>query len=290
MPPPLAIGAIAVTILAWALAFPLIRLGLVALPPLPLAAVRFVIAAIPALAWLAWHRPPLPSRLDTVRLALCGLAGIALYNGFLNSGEMTVGAGAASFIINTVPMITALLALLFLGEGLNAAGWLGSAVSFGGIGLIAASQRGGLSFGAGTSQILAAATCQAAYFLLQRPLVPRYGALTCTAYTLLAGTILLAPWLPEAARHLAATPPDPTSLAAIVALGLVPAALGYAAWTVALGHFGAVRSANFLFLVSPVANALAFLLTGETPSPLTVAGGALAICGVIIVTSRGRTG
>jgi hypothetical protein len=77
-------------------------------------------------------------------------------------------------------------------------------ISFAGIGLIASGQPGGLSFGAGASLVLAAAGCPAAYFILQRPLVPPYGALTCTAHTLLAGALLLASRLPETLGGLAA--------------------------------------------------------------------------------------
>jgi hypothetical protein len=51
-----------------------------------------------------------------------------------------------------------------------------------------------------------------------------------------------------------------------------PAALGYAAWTYALGHFGAAQAANFLYLVPPVATGLAFVIAGEVPGVPTLAG------------------
>ncbi|MBV9078280.1 MAG: DMT family transporter [Methylobacteriaceae bacterium] len=284
----LAGAAVAFTILTWASAFPLIRLALRDLAPLPLAALRFAVAAGCVLLWLAAARPPRPTGRHLLRFGLCGLVGIALYNGLLNAGQRSVTAGAASFIVNTLPIITAILATLFLGERFKLWGWIGTGISFAGIALIASGQPGGLAFGAGASLILAAATCQAVYFILQRPLVPRYGALAATAYTLLAGAILLAPWLPEAIRTVAAPGASPTTLPAVVALGVLPAALGYAAWTYALGHFGAARAANFLYLVPPVATALAFLIAGEVPAPTTLAGGAVAVAGVIVVNTRGR--
>ena len=162
-----------------------------------LASARFAIAAILMLAWLAWTRRRCRRASDALRIFLCGLAGIALYNFFLNTGQQTVAAGAASFIVNSAPILTALLALVFLGERFTVWGWIGTVVSFCGIGVIASGQPGGLSFGAGSIFILCAAVCTGSYFVLQKPLVAKYGAMPCAAYTMLIGALLLSPWLPK---------------------------------------------------------------------------------------------
>ena len=60
----------------------------------------------------------------------------------------------------------------------------------------------------------------------------------------------------------------------MVALGVFPAAIGYAAWTYALGRFGAARAANFLYLVPPVAALVGYAALGESLSALTLVGGA----------------
>ena len=49
--------AVAVTVVAWASAFPAIRAGLGAFGPAELGAVRFAIAAVPAAIFLALTRP-----------------------------------------------------------------------------------------------------------------------------------------------------------------------------------------------------------------------------------------
>jgi drug/metabolite transporter (DMT)-like permease len=281
-----AYAAIAFTVLSWASAFPMIRVGLRELAPIPLASARFAIAAILIVAWLAWKRPPRPSASDALRIFLCGLAGIALYNITLNTGQQTVSAGAASFIVNTAPILTALLALFFLGERFTIWGWIGTVISFGGIAIIASGQPGGLTFGAGTTFILGSAICTASYFVLQKPLVAKYGAMPCAAYTMLIGALLLSPWLPSAATTL--TTASHTTIGAVIALAVFPAALGYATWTFALGYFGAARASNFLYLIAPVATALAFAFAGEIPNAQTLIGGALSIAGVIIVNTRGR--
>jgi drug/metabolite transporter (DMT)-like permease len=282
-----AILAVAVTVLSWASAFPMIRVGMRDLGPLGLAAARFAVASILALAWLAIRRPPLPTGGDAVRFVICGVIGISAYNGLLNEGERTVSAGAAAFIVNIAPILTAILATIFLRERFSAWGWGGALISFAGVGLIALGQPGGLAFGGGASLVAGAALCTASYFVLQRPLIHRYGALACTAYTLLAGALFLLPFLPGALPRLVA--PEGARLAAtVVALGVFPAAIGYAAWTYALGRFGAARAANFLYLVPPVAALVGYAALGESLSVLTLAGGAIAILGVVVVNSLGR--
>jgi drug/metabolite transporter (DMT)-like permease len=284
--PVLAAAAVAVTVLSWASAFPFIRVALQGLPPMQLAAARFATAAILVAGWLAYRRPKLPSTVHLVRFGLCGLIGIALYNALLNTGEMTVAAGAASFIVNTLPIFTALLAKIFLGERFNRWAWFGSFFSLAGIGLIAHGQPGGLAPGAGASMILGAALCAASYFVLQRRLIPVYGALACTAYTLLAGALLLSPWLPAAIESLSVAPTG--TLRAVLILGIFPAAIGYATWTFALGYFGATRAANFLYLTPAVAMGLSVVMTGEQPGVVTLLGGLMAIGGVVFVVWRGR--
>lgn len=283
-----AIAAAMFTVLVWALAFPLIKIALVELRPLPLAASRFAFASLIILAWLGWKRPALPSRKDMLRFALCGLIGIALYNALFNAGQQTVSASAASFILNTSPIITALFATLFLGERFTRWGWAGAAIGFSGVGLIVAGQPGGLSFGSGAVLIFGAALAQAAFFVLQRPLVQRHGALASTAYTMLAGALMLTPWLAEGLSVLAAPATGSATIAAVIALAIFPAVLGYAAWSRAIGHYGAARASTFLYLVPPTATLLAFGLSGERPGASTIIGGLVAIAGVAVVNARGR--
>lgn len=284
--PLIAVAAIAVTVLSWGTAFPGIRVALDGMTPLPLAAMRFAIASLLALAWLGWRRPTLPRGADAMRFALCGAVGIAMYNLFLNSGQQSVAAGAASFIVNIAPVLTVVLATIFLKERFRAWAWVGMGVSLAGVALIASGQPGGLRFGSGASLIIGAAICTASYFVLQRPLVPKHGALNASAFTLIAGALWLLPWLPEGIAQMLAAPVRVQ--AAVIFLGVAPAALGYAAWTIVLGSFGAARASNFLYLVPVVAASTAIPLTGEIPAWTTLAGGLLALAGVGLVNTRGR--
>ncbi|WP_430472755.1 DMT family transporter [Thalassospira lucentensis] len=276
----LGLCAALVTVVSWAASFPLIGVALGTFDPIPLAAVRFAIAACPAVVWLLIVRPPLPRLRDLGRLALGGAIGISLYNWLLNTGQQTVSPGAASFIINTLPIWTALLATIFLRERFGFRAWIATAVSFSGVFLIAQGQPGEMRFGNGSSLILLASILSASYFVLVRDVIARYGAGTCTCWTLITGALWLSPWLPDGLAQLGTAPVSVIS--AVLFLGLISASLGYATWSFAIGHFGPALAANFLYLVPPLAIGLAWSLSGITPDVLTIAGGGVAIGGVIM--------
>jgi drug/metabolite transporter (DMT)-like permease len=281
-----AVVAALVTVVLWASAFPFIRVGLRSFDPIALASLRFAVAAMLMIAWLAWKRPALPSFRDGLRLAACGALGITGYNVLLNLGQRTVPASAASFIVNTVPIMTALLALVLLRERLRLWAWVGTVISFAGIIVIALGQPGELRFAGGALLVFGAALCMAGFFTLQRPLVAKYGAPLCAAMVVVLGALFLTPWLPAALGQAARAPG--TGVLAVVYLGIFPAAIGYATWGVAQAYFGASRAANFLYLVPPISTGLALGIAAELPSAATLAGGVLAIAGVIVVNTRGR--
>jgi drug/metabolite transporter (DMT)-like permease len=275
--PPLLLPSLAVfgTVLSWAASFPAIGYALREIEPLPLAATRFALASLLAVAWLVWNRPKSMPAKDYGIVAICGVLGIAVYNVLLNSGQTTVSAGAASFIVNTQPLFMAGLAVVFLKEAFTRWSWIGTTLALGGVAIIAAGQRGGLSFGTGASLILGAAFCAAVFSVLQ-----------LTACVLIVGAIAMLPWLAAGAAQLVAA--SPHTIAAVVFLAVVPAAIGQTCWTYALKSFGAARAGQFLYLIPPTAVVLAWAGLGEVPHWTTLTGGTLALAGVIVVNTWGR--
>lgn len=63
---------------------------------------------------------------------------------------------------------------------------------------------------------------------------------------------------------------------------MVPTALGFATWSYALSRTTAGRTGAWLYLVPVVAVALGWLVLGEAPSGLAMAGGALCLAGVYL--------
>ena len=277
-------AAIVVTILAWASAFPAIRAGLQAFGPIELGALRFVVAAIPAAIFLAVTRPAWPTLSDFLRLALGGFLFVALYTALLNMGERTVSAGAASFIINTNPIMTAGLAMLVLGERFSVRAWIGTTLSFAGIGLIALSEGQGLRLDTGALLILGAALCTSVTTIVQKPLFAKHKPLTVSAWNMVLGALFLSPWLPSAASEFAVA--SASGIQAVIYLGLVPSLVAYGTWAVALSRLPASRASNFMYCVPPVATLLGFVWLGEVPTLLGVIGGTMALVGVVVVNLR----
>lgn len=277
-------AAVIVTILAWASAFPAIRAGLQAFGPIELGALRFAVAAVPAALFLVVTQPAWPTLHDFLRLAVGGVLFVGLYTALLNMGEMTVSAGAASFIINTNPIMTAGLAMFVLGERFSARDWIGTALSFAGIGLIAMGEGEGVRLDTGALLILGAAFCTSVTTVVQKPLFARHKPLTVSAWNLVLGALVLAPWLPSGAVQFTAAPSQ--GIQAVIYLGLVPSLIAYGTWAIALSRLPASRASNFMYCVPPVATLLGFLWLGEVPTLFGAVGGIMALIGVAIVNWR----
>ena len=277
-----------VTIVSWSSVFPATRLGLAWLAPFDFVALRILLTGLLLGGALLATRAPLPSMREAIGLVVCAFFGVAVYNFLLGVGLVTLSAGAASFLTNTIPVFAAILSFIINRERPRLLALVGMAVSFAGVGLLASGQPGGLAFGSGASLVLLAALCSALYIVLQARLVATMTPLQTASWLMTLGAIMMLPFSQSALTSLTQAPA--AAWAIIAFLAIVPGAIGQVSWLKVLETVPAGRAAALLFLVPPLATLIGVAILGETLSTSLLLGGGLAIGGVALVYASGRRG
>ncbi len=115
----------------WGTNFPIIKIALAQLPPLALAALRFALAAFPALLFI--RRP----QAGWGNLAAYGLLiGVAQFGLMFIAMTRFISPGLASLVVQVQVFFTIGLAMALAGEGVRRYQWLALALAVAGIGLI----------------------------------------------------------------------------------------------------------------------------------------------------------
>ena len=268
------------TVFFWGSSFPAMSFLLETSNPLILASGRFSLAALLSVIWCINNYKQKVKLNHLLRYFFAGFIGIFLYNLFLNYGQVSVSAGASSFIVNCNPLFTALIGFFILKQKVSYIHWIGIIFCMFGVSLISFDQEGGLNIGSGSSLILFAAILTAIYFHLVKPLILIYGTVTSTAYTIIFGTMPMLFWFPETYNFISESSNE--IKLTYLWLALFPTALGYLTWTYSVGFFGANKASLFLYLIPPVSIILNFLWYDKHPSIITILGGLIIILSVFL--------
>jgi drug/metabolite transporter (DMT)-like permease len=274
-------AAAGITVLLWASAFVGIRAAGEDFSAGPLTLARVLVGAIVLGVFVARRREALPPRGDVPRLLLVGLLWFGAYNVLLNAAEQRIDAGTAAMLVNVGPVLIALLAGLVLHEGFPRSLLAGCAIAFAGaivIGL-ATSERG-VDAGWGAVLCIAAAAAYAVAVVAQKPLLEHASGLQVTFLACAIGAVACLPFAPSLAGELGDASGE--SIAWTVYLGVFPTAVGFTTWAYALKRTSAGKMGATTYLVPPIAVLLGWILLGETPPVLALAGGALCLAGVAV--------
>ncbi|AQQ52633.1 DMT family transporter [Planococcus lenghuensis] len=280
--------AYGLAIILWGSAFPGIRVALESYNPYHLALLRMVTAALILLIFAVAVKMKLPDKKDIPIILLLGFLGFSIYHTFLSIGEKTVNAGAASLLIMTVPLMSALLATIFLREKFGVFGWIGSLVAFVGVALISIETGGQFSIEWGAVIILLGALGESCYFVFQSSYLRKYGFLPFTVYTIFAGTLFMLPF--SGGLWSAVTQASMESTLTVIYLGIFPTVIPYFAVAYATARQGASEATSFLYLVPAAAIFISWIWLDEVPALLSIAGGALALVGVSLTKLRTAPG
>ena len=279
-----------ITVIGWASSFAAIRASLFGgFSAGHLMLFRFLIASLvfAIYAVYAHEHFRLPAKKDLLRIVVLGIIGITIYHSGVTFGQQSVSAGLTSMIIGSAPIVTTLIAIIFLKERMEWFGWVGFFAGFIGVLLITlGSMEGVFHFSADLIVVFVAMVSASIFFVFQKPLFQRYGPIELTAYFTWAGTIPMLYFLPGLFENLQQASLE-ANLSAVY-VGVIPAAICYATWAIALSEGSVSTVSSMLYLEPPIAIVIAFIWLGELPSALSLFGGFVAISSVAIVNFIGE--
>jgi drug/metabolite transporter (DMT)-like permease len=280
----LVLAAIVVTVLAWASAFLVIRGAGPHFSAGALALGRLIVGAVALSAFQLGRRWVRPTGRDVLFVAAFGILWFSAYNVALNFAEQTLDAGTTAMIVNIGPILIALGAGLFLGEGIPKWLAIGAGVAFLGVVLIGIGVGGGFGDGTGVLWCLVAAVAYAGGVLFQKPTLRRLPAIQVTWLGCIAGAIACLPFTGDLLRDTADAPA--AALWGMVYLGLVPTAIAFTTWAYALSRMPAGQLGVTTYIVPPLVIVFGALFFGEIPALLAIVGGAVCLAGVALSRRR----
>jgi drug/metabolite transporter (DMT)-like permease len=304
-------GACAVAGCLWGTGFYFGRLALDEMSVEHMVLYRFLFASVGMLplVFANWGRFRLTG--GEVRLLLISAAfGIPIQFLLQFHGLALTTVSHASLMVGSMPVLLAAAAAMFAPrhsheERLDRVGWLALCGSTVGAALIVlGGHRGPAALGeptlAGDLMVVASLVTALSWILLSKKLMLTHSAPVVTAYTILAGTLMLAvlilgPWLmnPVLApitHHSFEPPPfarvSATAWTALAISGLLCTATTTLLWNWGIHHVPASRAGVFLNIEPALGSWLGVRLLGEHLGPYAWVGGGLILAAAVTLTTR----
>jgi O-acetylserine/cysteine efflux transporter len=269
----------------WGLNFVVFAVGLRHFPPIFLAAVRFFLAALPALVL------PRPAIRWTTMMALSATLFVGQFAFSLPAMAIGMPAGVMSIVLQVQAFITIGIAAVALNEYPDRRQIAGAAITFIGLAVIAST--------VGTSGVtvpgLLLALASAVSWSIGNVLIRRIQPTDMLPFTSWLSLLAILPLLglsllfegPAEINHAVFNLNWP-GVGAVLYIAFVSTTFGYAAWAVLLKLYPAPTVAPFALLVPVTGTISAALLLGERFSATRLAGMALILLGLAVLVLRPR--
>jgi drug/metabolite transporter (DMT)-like permease len=268
----------------WGLSFLSIKVTVAVVPPMTLAAARFILAcAVLPLVALAAGEDLRVARRDVPVLVVGGLLGVTLYFYCENNGILLLSASESSIIIGTIPVVSVVAERVFLGTRLPVRVHVGSILSFAGVALIVARPSSSSSSLLGYVYMAGAVAAWVAYTFATREVSLRYGRLSVTFWQSLFGLVGCLPF--ALLESHAWRSPSAVVVLNVLYLGLLCSAAGYWLYVAAMDHLGVGKASVFINLIPVVAVVAAFFILGDHLGWAQLAGGSMVLTGVYLATA-----
>jgi O-acetylserine/cysteine efflux transporter len=270
--------ALAVAVMAiWGVNFVVIETGLDHFPPLLFNALRFSLAAFPALFFAG--RPQVPWRWVLAVGVVLGVIKFSLLFAGMAAG---MPAGLSSLVLQSQAVFTVLFAVLLLRERPRRVQIAGLALAAAGIGVVAT--RMGADLGA-FLLIIAAAVAWGLSNVATRRASPPDALRFMVWVSAVAAPVLIVLSLAvdgPSADVAALRAIDTQAVLALLYVALISTLAGFGGWGYLLRRYGASTVAPFSMLVPFFGIASAALLLGERIHLVDLIGGVLVVGGILV--------
>jgi len=257
-----------------------IRFALESYPPFLLAGVRFLGAGIALYGFLRWRGMAPPTPLQWRNAAITGLLLLGMGNGLVCFAEERVSSGIAAVAVASMPLFAALFSGMY-GEWPHRRESIGLAIGFAGVIVLnLGSSLAGSSLGA-AALLLAAAAWAFGSVWSRRQMMPP-GPMNTAAQMLCASLALLVVGF-ASGEHLPAHPSTRATLA-LVYLAVFGSIIAFSAYLYVLQHARPALATSYAYVNPPVAVLFGVLLAGERVGPFDLAGMAIILAGVAVIT------
>lgn len=275
----------------WGINIPVMKIGLTGIDPFAFNALRLLLSAVVLVLLALRERGPVAEQPPGLwkQILLYSVIASGLYQWTFLLGISRTASGNGSLIMATVPMWTAILARVLLGETLRSMAKLGLVIAFSGTMIVALEKgvSGDRTLLIGNFFMLLAALMWAWGTVQSRKVLPYVSPMRLSAisavlmlplhFALAATTLFtIVPHLPETNVWIP-----------LVYAGVLSTGLALPMWSYGVRHSGAAQAAVFQNLVPIVAIASAWFVRSEPVTLNQVIGGTLIIGGLILVR-RGR--
>jgi drug/metabolite transporter (DMT)-like permease len=262
---------------------------------------RFLFASLIALPLALRHRVRFTAA-EARTLLIAAAFGIPIQFLLQFHGLALTTVSHASLMVGAMPVLLAASATLFAGESLDWIGWLALLGSTLGAALVV---LGGSRTNAGPDTpslagdllVILSLITALAWVLLSKKLMQTHSPPVVSAYTILAGTVMLAviilgPQLAAPLTHQVVDPfpiarISPKTWAALAISGVLCTAATTLLWNWGIHHVPASRAGVFLNIEPALGSILGVELLGEHLGPYAWLGGALIIGAAVVLTTRG---
>ncbi len=275
----------------WGTAFPATEAALKGFHPVPLAAVRFDLAALVLVAVAAASGRSLRPRGwgDWTPILFGGIFNIGMHHALLFAGQQYVTSAVASTLLGLVPVLTPVVTSVFRpDESISARGVVGVLLGFVGVILIANPSAGHLFSDIGVWLVLGAAVAWVVGAVFTDENDANLSGLSLQAWMLTMGALALdgATFVVPGQSFATATPTT-TSLAWVCYLAVVPGAIGFLIYFRLLHRLGPIEMGLVEYVIPPFAAVFGWVVLGEGLTP-TTGGGFLAILGGFLLVKWPR--